>query len=119
MTKHYRTGFGALLAAFAALQAARGDDKLQYNRDIRPILAENCFACHGPDSAARKAGLRLDRRDEAIKAEAIVPGKPDKSSLQPGQFALRPEGTQAGRGSVSSVPCRPSAAPVRHLHRPQ
>ncbi|MEO2088705.1 MAG: c-type cytochrome domain-containing protein, partial [Gemmataceae bacterium] len=36
--------------------------KLQYNRDVRPILAENCFACHGPDSAARKAGLRLDQR---------------------------------------------------------
>src|SRR5438045_7718033 len=81
MTKHYRTGFGALLAAFAALQAARGDDKLQYNRDIRPILAENCFACHGPDSASRKAGLRLDRRDDAVKAEAVVPGKPDDSAL--------------------------------------
>jgi hypothetical protein len=53
----------------------------QYNRDVRPILAENCFACHGPDSAARKAGLRLDRRDEAIKAEAVVPGDPDKSGL--------------------------------------
>jgi hypothetical protein len=56
-------------------------DRLEYNRDIRPILAENCFACHGPDSAARKAGLRLDRREDAIKAEAIVPGKPDQSLL--------------------------------------
>ena len=56
-------------------------DKLEYNRDIRPILAENCFACHGPDSAARKADLRLDRRDDAVKAEAIVPGKPDESEL--------------------------------------
>ena len=37
---------------------------LEYNRDIRPILAENCFACHGPDSAARKAELRLDQRDD-------------------------------------------------------
>src|SRR5690242_10587368 len=53
----------------------------QYNRDVRPILAENCFACHGPDSAARKAGLRLDRREEAVKAEAIVPGDPEKSGL--------------------------------------
>jgi hypothetical protein len=51
----------------------------EYNRDIRPILAENCFACHGPDSAARKAKLRLDVRDEAVKAGAIVPGKPDES----------------------------------------
>ena len=66
-----------LLAAFA--QAAPG--KLEYNRDVRPILAENCFACHGPDSAARKADLRLDLRDEAIKSEAFVPGKPEKSVL--------------------------------------
>jgi hypothetical protein len=54
---------------------------LQYNRDVRPILAENCFACHGPDSAARKAGLRLDRRDDAIAAKAIVPGKPAESAM--------------------------------------
>ena len=53
----------------------------QYNRDIRPILAENCFACHGPDSASRKAKLRLDQRDDAIKAEAIVPGNPGKSEV--------------------------------------
>jgi Protein of unknown function (DUF1553)/Protein of unknown function (DUF1549)/Concanavalin A-like lectin/glucanases superfamily/Planctomycete cytochrome C len=61
--------------------AARAAEGLEYNRDIRPILAENCFACHGPDSAARKAKLRLDVRDEAVKAEAIVPGKPDDSAM--------------------------------------
>ena len=55
--------------------------KLQYNRDVRPILAENCFACHGPDSAARKARLRLDQRDAAIEMEALTPGKPDESEL--------------------------------------
>ncbi len=63
------------------LSSAHAAGKLEYNRDIRPILAENCFACHGPDSAARKAGLRLDQRDEAIKAGAILPGKPDESAL--------------------------------------
>src|SRR5579864_966466 len=52
-----------------------------YNRDIRPILAENCFACHGPDAGARKAGLRLDRRDAAVTKGAIVPGDTDKSEL--------------------------------------
>src|SRR5688500_10485926 len=57
----------------------RADDKILYNRDVRPILAENCFACHGPDSAARKAELRLDQRAQAVEAEAIVPGKPEKS----------------------------------------
>ena len=56
-------------------------DKLQYNRDIRPILAENCFACHGPDSAARKAGLRIDQRAAAIEGGALEPGEPDQSTL--------------------------------------
>jgi hypothetical protein len=59
---------------------ARAGD-LEYNRDIRPILAENCFACHGPDSAARKAGLRLDVPEVAREALAIVPGKPEESHL--------------------------------------
>lgn len=55
--------------------------KLQYNRDIRPILSEFCFACHGPDSAARKADLRLDQRDAAMGMGAIDPRKPDNSEL--------------------------------------
>ncbi len=54
---------------------------LKYNRDVRPILAEYCFACHGPDSAARKADLRLDQRDAAITMSAFVPGKPAESEL--------------------------------------
>jgi hypothetical protein len=60
---------------------------ISYNRDIRPILSENCFACHGPDSAARKAKLRLDRREEAITAGVIVPGEPDNSPLVERIFA--------------------------------
>jgi hypothetical protein len=56
-------------------------DKIAFNRDIRPILAENCFACHGHDKNARKAKLRLDDRDWAIKKRAIVPGQPGKSEL--------------------------------------
>jgi len=58
-----------------------GADKLKYNKDIRPILSENCFACHGPDSAARKADLRLDRREDAIKFGAIVAGNAEKSPI--------------------------------------
>ncbi|HWE38938.1 MAG TPA: DUF1553 domain-containing protein [Isosphaeraceae bacterium] len=78
----------ALLAASLALasllapgRASADDGPLEYNRDIRPILAENCFACHGPDSAARKADLRLDRREVAVEAGAVAPGKPDDSEL--------------------------------------
>jgi len=57
------------------------DGGLEYNRDIRPILADNCFACHGPDSAARKADLRVDRREAVIEMGALTPGKPDESEL--------------------------------------
>lgn len=65
----------------ALTSAARAEETIGYNRQIRPILAENCFACHGPDSASRKADLRLDKRDAAVEMGAFVPGKPEESSL--------------------------------------
>ncbi len=64
------------------LPRSRAADRIEYNRDVRPILSENCFACHGPDSASRKAGLRLDLRDEAIKSEQI-PSCPGKGRSEP------------------------------------
>ncbi|MEO6181655.1 MAG: DUF1549 domain-containing protein, partial [Verrucomicrobiota bacterium] len=74
-----------LLALTGNLVAAT-PSKIEYNRDVRPILSQNCFACHGADSAARKADLRLDRFEDAIaprkdSSPAIVPGKPDVSAL--------------------------------------
>lgn len=62
-------------------QAVQADDNISYNKDIRPILAANCFACHGPDSASRKADLRLDQKSAAEGMGAIVPGKPDESEI--------------------------------------
>src|SRR2546425_3979832 len=76
-----RTRFAATALLFVSVIAANAQTKIEYNRDVRPILAENCFACHGPDSASRKAKLRLDQRDAAVKAGAIAPGKVQDSEL--------------------------------------
>ena len=77
-----------IMGALTAIPAA-GAEKLQFNRDVRPILAEYCFACHGPDSAARKADLRLDKRDAAVKAGAITPGDPKKSLAVERMFSAK------------------------------
>ena len=73
-----------LLIPSATLNA--DESKISFDRDIRPILADNCFACHGPDAHQRKAKLRLDTRTGALAelrsgGQAIVPGKPDESLL--------------------------------------
>jgi mono/diheme cytochrome c family protein len=70
----------ALLALLApsGLQAAAGAPR--YNRDVLPILAEHCFACHGPDKAGRKGGLQLHLREEAV-ASVIAPGNAAGSEL--------------------------------------
>lgn len=71
----------AVLIWTAAAREASAQGPLEYNRDIRPILADSCFACHGPDSAARKADLRIDQRDAAVAAGVIVPGNPRESTM--------------------------------------
>jgi len=54
---------------------------VSFNREVRPLLSQNCFLCHGPDAGRRKGKLRLDQRDEAVARKAIVPGKPEESEL--------------------------------------
>ena len=71
---------------FFALPVLRATDAPDFNREVRPILSNYCFKCHGPDDKSRKAKLRLDVREEALKpaksgAHAIVPGKVDESEL--------------------------------------
>src|SRR5881394_1872101 len=75
----------AALTATPRLNAA-ADRAIDFNRDIRPIFSENCFACHGPDEKKRKAGLRFDVKEDVFKkldsgSTAVVPGKPQQSQL--------------------------------------
>jgi hypothetical protein len=94
MPKRVTSSRGALHVGLALLAAAQfclaasnpKSAKMDFNRDIRPILSDNCFACHGPDDKTRKAKLRLDTKEDAFKAAksgdfAIVPGDLKKSVL--------------------------------------
>jgi mono/diheme cytochrome c family protein len=68
---------------------SRADGEIVFNRDIRPILSENCFQCHGPDSGARQADLRLD---DAEAARAVIePGHADRSELARRILAADPD----------------------------
>ena len=76
----------AVAAVFTVFTTSLVADDVNFNRDVKPILSQNCFQCHGPDDAHRSAGLRLDQRDGVLKpAEsgniAITPNDPDHSEL--------------------------------------
>ena len=103
MTDIHRLGpiSAACLGLLALAGAARGEEqapaaalaapRLSYNKDVRPVLVDHCFSCHGADSASRKAGLRLDKRDAAIEFGAMVPGDPDSSTFLDRVYSDDPE----------------------------
>ena len=94
--KKYKLSFVLIIIAalvagvsgFVFLNNTKEEKPISYNHDIRPILSDKCFSCHGPDVTKMKAGLRLDKPETAL-AEltknkghyAIVPGSPEKSEL--------------------------------------
>ncbi|MEZ0266648.1 MAG: PSD1 and planctomycete cytochrome C domain-containing protein, partial [Phycisphaerae bacterium] len=86
MTHRIASILFAGLVLGGSVVAAPPQARVDFNREVRPILSSGCLLCHGPDEGTRKVGLRLDVRDKAIlKLEtgkaAIVPGQPDKSEL--------------------------------------
>src|ERR1700680_2582962 len=74
------------LVALAVALATQANAAVDFNREIRPILSDNCFKCHGPDDKQRMAKLRLDIRDGGVfaprpKGALIIPGDSAKSTL--------------------------------------
>ena len=81
-------GFGLAGCIMNSGKDKANPDRMSYNTDIRPVLSDKCFLCHGPDEGTREAGLRLDIREHAIAPleghtdrYAIVPGDPGQSDM--------------------------------------
>ncbi len=83
MSKRYSTLAAILLFSSGILFSSTGVSAVEvdFSRDIRPILSDKCFRCHGPDAGNREADLRLDLRDVAVELGAIAPGDPGGSEL--------------------------------------
>ena len=105
-------GYAAIL--FVVAGYCRADQPVVFNHDVRPILSDKCFACHGPDSNKREAGLRLDIRELALKelesgSRAIVPGKPGESELlrrvaaHDADEAMPPDAAKLGRLTSAEI----------------
>jgi hypothetical protein len=90
-------------------RSALGASVPSFNRDVRPILSDKCFSCHGNDRAKRKGDLRLDTAADAVRDRIIVPGKPDESEVMKrilthdDEETMPPPKSKLGRLSASEV----------------
>ena len=85
---------GLALAHFAGVSVRAAETNthpVSYNAQVRPLLSDKCFRCHGPDQRARKGKLRLDQEESALGQKAIVPGRPEESSLIKRIFSADPK----------------------------
>lgn len=85
LSQAYRSLIACFLFGFSVMfqvdTVSAADEKIEFNRDVRPILSDKCFYCHGPDKNHRKGKLRLDQREDAVNKKAIVPGNAQESEL--------------------------------------
>jgi hypothetical protein len=97
-----------LAATVPGTCGALNANDISFNKHIRPILADRCFSCHGPDSATRKANLRLDLEENAKTAlssgvTAVVPGKPEESAVMQRLIHSDPDEVMPPRASKLTV----------------
>ncbi len=72
---------------------------IDYNWEVRPILSDNCYRCHGPDAKARQAGLRLDQKTAPTRCKPSSTGKPNESELMKADHL---QGSQAYRSAAAA-----------------
>ncbi|MFT4692269.1 MAG: mono/diheme cytochrome c family protein [Limisphaerales bacterium] len=86
---------------------------IEFNKDVRPVLSDNCFQCHGPDSGSRKAGLRLDREEDILAdregSRVVVPGKPAESELIKRITSTDPDEVMPPSGKEPLTPAKKKA----------